>query len=408
MELPRFISVDDHVLEPPDLWTSRLPSKYKDRGPHVVRERGARIFRGGEPSWVTDSDAPNVADVWYYDDMVLPLVRSLAMSGYEDDDARRPITYDDVLPGVWRREERFASMDLNHTDVSLCYPSITRFCGQAFLERDDKDLAFFGVQAYNDWMIDEWCGDERPARLIPLTLIPLWDAELAASEVRRCAEKGSHAIAFSECPPYLGLPSIFSSYWDPLFAACEETDTVINQHVGSSSALLNTASDSPADMRLCLLYVNSLLAFTDWLYSGTFELFPNLRVALSESQAGWIPFAAMRVDNTWSKGNQKFSASIAKDAGRRARELPSSQAEGHIFACIFDDVVGLKLRDEIGMQHLLFETDYPHADSTYPHSRKTATELVEASGLNERETYDFLRGNAINLYRLDKYFGITS
>ena len=254
-------------------------------------------------------------------------------------------------------------------------------------------------------MIDEWAGTTRPARIIPLTLIPLWDAELAAAEVRRCAGKGSHAIVFSECPPALKLPSIFSGYWDPMFRACDETDTVINIHVGSSSSRISTADDAPPDMTLCLTYVNSILAFSDWLYGGLFEEFTNLKVAMAESQAGWMPFAAERVDNTWKKGNEKWTASVAK-AVRRATELPSSKVQGHIFACIFDDLEGLKNRDTIGMKQLLFETDFPHADSTYPNSAKTAADMVAAAGLSEDEIYQFVRGNAIELYGLDNYFGV--
>jgi predicted TIM-barrel fold metal-dependent hydrolase len=405
LDLPMVISVDDHVLEPPDLWTTRLPAKYKDRCPRVRREKGALIPEKG--GWAHDPEIPGASwvDVWYYDDMVWPLMRGYAQSGFEDEDALKLITYDQVLPGTWQRDARLVDMDNNHTEATVCYPSITRFCGQIFLERDDKELALLALRAFNDWTIDEWAGTARPTRIIPLTLIPLWDATLAAKEVYRCANKGSHAIAFSECPPYLQLPSIFSGYWDPMFRACDETDTVINVHVGSSSNLISTASDAPRDMTLCLTYVNSMLTFSDWLYGGIFELFPGLKLALAESQAGWIPFAAERVDNTWKKGNEKWAETVAT-ARRRATELPSSQVQGHVFACIFDDLEGLRNRDVIGMKQLLFETDYPHADSTFPHSIKTAEEMVAAAGLSEQEIYQFLRGNAIDLYGLDHYFGI--
>ncbi len=408
MSIPRIISVDDHVVEPPDLWSDRMPEKYRHRGPSVTREKGAAIPVEGMMSWVADDglDGANWADVWRYGDLVWPLTRGYAMSGYESDDAYRPITYDEVLPATFNRSARLELLDANHTDASICYPTFPRFCGQIFLESEDKEVALVALQVYNDWMIDEWCGSERPARLIPLTLIPLWDPELAAREVHRCAAKGSHAIAFSECPPYLGLPSIYSGHWDPLFKACSETDTVVNLHVGSASKLVVTAADAPGDMTLCLTYINSLLAFSDYLYSGIFELFPDLKISLAESQAGWIPFAAERIDNTWKKGNEKFTESITK--GRRATVLPSSQVRDHIFACVFDDLEGLKNRETVGVNQILFETDFPHSDSTYPHSKKTLEELVSSAGLTEDETYLVTRGNAIALYGLDKYFGIES
>jgi predicted TIM-barrel fold metal-dependent hydrolase len=399
--LPRLISVDDHVLEPPDLWWSRLPEKLRERGPHVRRERGVlRDWRSG--SWTLGGDDATWADIWYYDDLVAPLLRGLAQSGFVDDVTSRVITYDDVMPGTYKRDARIAVLDENHTDVSICFPNITRFCGQIFLERKDKEVALLGVQAYNDWMIDEWCGSERPARLVPLTLVPLWDAELAAAEVRRCAAKGSHAISFPEGPPALGLPSVFSNEWDPLFVACEETDTVLNMHVGSSSRHLASA-DAPADMGISLLFVNSELAFADWLYSGVLEDFPKLRIVLSEGQVGWMPFLMQRIDEVWRKTGQNVDHD-----GRRAKELPSSIVPDHVFGCIYDDLRGLLDRDAIGIDQIMIETDFPHVDSTYPHSEKRTVELINAAGLDDRETDLLVRQNAIRVYGLDRYFGITA
>jgi predicted TIM-barrel fold metal-dependent hydrolase len=400
--VPRLISVDDHVLEPPDLWWSRLPRKVRDRAPQVRREKG-RLLEALYGRWQTDDDGI-WADVWHYDDMVRPLQRGLAQSGYYNEETSRPITYEDVLPGAYRRDARLTEMDRNHTDVSICFPSVSRFCGQTFLERRDKDLALLCVRSYNDWIIEEWCAaGTHPVRLVPLTLVPLWDVELATAEVRRCADKGAHAVSFPEGAPALGLPSIYSDYWDPLFAACQETDTVLNLHVGSSSTRVTTAPDAPIDLAICFLFVNSQLAFADWLYSGAFERFPDLRVVLSEGQVGWMPFVAQRVDYTWQKcldGNQP--------AGRRARQLPSRLLDGHIFGSIFDDLQGLLAREAVGMERIMIETDFPHKDSTYPHSEKVVSELVTAAGLDEQEIQMLTRRNAIAVYGLDRYFGITA
>jgi predicted TIM-barrel fold metal-dependent hydrolase len=400
--VPRLISVDDHVVEPPDLWWSRLPAKRREQGPHVRRERGVlRDPRKGP--WDVGADGGVWADVWYYDDMVHPLLRGLAQSGFLDDETSRPITYDEVMPATYQREARLAVLDENHTDASMCFPNIARFCGQIFLERKDKDVALLSLQAYNDWMIDDWCGSERPARLVPLTLVPLWDADLAAAEVRRCAAKGSHSITFPEGPPALGLPSVFSSYWDPLFTACEETDTVINMHVGSSSRQLSSAADAPVDMGICLLFVNSELAFTDWLYSGVLQDFPDLRIVLSEGQVGWMPFMMQRIDGVWRKTNHNEG-----HGGRRAKQLPSSVVPGHVFGCIYDDVRGLIDRDAVGIEQIMLETDYPHVDSTYPNSAKVTSEMAAAAGLDDDELRMIARDNAIRVYGLDRYFGITS
>jgi predicted TIM-barrel fold metal-dependent hydrolase len=354
------------------------------------------------PRWIVGGEQAEWADVWYYDDWVYPLQRGFAQSGFLEENPHRAITYDEVLPGAYRRDDRLHDMDRNHTDVSLCFPNLTRFCGQVFLERKDKQIALLSVEAYNNWMIEEWCGAEHPARLVPLTIVPLWDVELATSEVRRCAAKGSHAITFPEAPPALGLPSIFSNYWDPLFAACDETDTVLNLHVGSSSKMITTAADAPRDMAQCFLFVNSQLAFSDWLYSGLLEEFTQLKIVLSESQVGWMPFLMQRIDNIWKKSPGGW-----EERARRAKQLPSSMVPGRVFGCIFDDLAGLMNRDALGIGQIMIETDYPHNDSTFPHSEKVITDLVIAAGLNQDEILKLVRGNAIDVYGLDRYFGVV-
>ena len=179
-----------------------------------------------------------------------------------------PLTYDEMRPGCYEQAPRLEDMDENHTEASLSFPTFPRFCGQTFLEHGERDLALACVQAYNDWMIDEWCAGAGHGRLIPLTLIPLWDPELAAAEVRRCAAKGSFAVAFSENPVRLKLPSIFTDHWDPFFAACEESDTVVNLHIGSSSTFPMTSLDAPRAVSLALTYQGAAHALSDWLTVG--------------------------------------------------------------------------------------------------------------------------------------------
>ena len=155
------------------------------------------------------------------------------------------LTYDDLLPGCFDQTHRLADMDTNHTEASLCFPTCPASAGSCSSNRKDMELARLCVRAYNDWMIEEWSGGAGAGRLIPLTLVPLWDAELAAAEVRRCAELGSHAVAFSESPSELGLPSIHTGEWEPFFAACADTETVINMHIGSSSKQSQTSPGPP-------------------------------------------------------------------------------------------------------------------------------------------------------------------
>ena len=190
-----------------------------------------------------------------------------------------------MVPGCWEQSARLEAMDANHTEASLSFPSFARFCGQTFLERDDKDLARLCVEAYNDWMIDEWCAGEGRGRLIPCTLVPLWDPELAADEIRRCAGKGSFAVAFSENPVPLGLPSIYGPHWDPFFRACDDTGTVINMHIGSSSAMAATAPDAPLEAGMALTVGELGAPLVDWLSSGVLARHPKVRIALRKARS---------------------------------------------------------------------------------------------------------------------------
>ena len=399
--LPKIISVDDHVIEPANVWLDRLPAHCRERGPRLVRVFGRIEPVKGGYRIVEDRDHPAArwADEWRYDDLRYVIPAGMAqVYALKNEHYHEPVTYDEMAPGCYEQSARLADMDLNHIEASLCFPTIPRFCGQTFLEREDKKLALLCVQAYNDWMIDEWCAGAGYGRLIPLTLIPLWDADLAAAETRRCAGKGAHAIAFSECPPYLGLPSIHSGYWDPLWEACEETDTVVNMHIGSSSTWPGTGPDSPALVPKSLSFQNAQVAFADWLASGLLEKFGTLRIALSEGQVGWIPFLSGRLDNEWELGDL-FEADIRA----RLPRPPSSYIPGRVYGCIFDDLSGLRVRDAIGMTQIMFETDYPHGDTSFPHSKEMAEKLIANGGLDDNEAHALLRGNAIHCYRLQRY-----
>src|SRR5262245_50788117 len=173
--LPRLISVDDHVVEPPDLWERRLPAALRDRGPRVERVKGRAVNNGRHFTFVDDDDG-QWGDRWIYEDITMPITTPFVAVCFDRDDvSNTAVLFDDMFPGCTQPAARIADMDANHVDASLCFPTFPRFCGQTFLEADDKELALACVQAYNDWMIDDWCGGDARGRLIPLTLLPLWD-----------------------------------------------------------------------------------------------------------------------------------------------------------------------------------------------------------------------------------------
>ena len=394
-DLPMIISVDDHVVEPANLWMDRLPAKYKDVGPRIKRApMGEVTYVGGKLSVIPGSQGTDT-DWWHYEDLVRPLLRVDSAVGVPRDQVTMSgITYEDMRPGSYEQKPRLEDMDENHIEASLCFPTFPRFCGQTFTEAKDKELALLCVQAYNDWTIEEWCAGSD-GRLIPLVIIPLWDAHLAAAEVRRNAERGVRAVCFSEIPADLGLPSVHDPdrYWDPFFQACDETSTVVNMHIGSSSKMPSTSADAPAAVGSSLTHINAELSMADFLFSGLFERFSNLKVAYSEGQIGWIPYLLHRMDVVW-EDNRGWGgvADIVPNP-------PSSYFPDHVYGCFFDDPNGMKLIDEIGADNITYESDYPHSDSTWPRTAQIAEEQM--AGLTDEQRYKVIRGNAIKLFGLD-------
>jgi len=191
---------------------------------------------------------------------------------------------------------------------------------------------------------------------------------------------------------------MYSGDWDPLWQACEETDTVVSMHIGSSSSMPTTSADAPLATSMSLYAQNAEGSVADWVFSGTLQRFPNLKISYAESQAGWIPFQLERMDAVFKEGRGGVGGS---------GPLPSEIVKGRVFACVFDDLIGLKLRHDVGVDQILFETDFPHSDGTFPHSRKVAHSLFSAAGMDADECYKVLRGNAINAYGLQR-FGITA
>ncbi len=392
--LPRIVSVDDHVVEPPHVWQDRLPSSLKDRGPRVERRGiGAMEHIGGGAYRQTFDPDGRPADCWVFEDLVYVHKRHVASVGFERDEmTMTPMTYDEMRPGCYDVKARISDMEMNHVDHSLCFPTFPRFCGQTFAEVADRELGLACIRAYNDWMIEEWCGESEGV-LIPLTLIPLWDAELAAAEVRRNAARGCRAVCFSEIPPHLGLPSIHSGYWDPFFAACQDTGTVVNMHIGSSSKMPATSPDAPVAVAASLSFNNSMASLCDFLFSGVLVRFPTLTLAYSEGQIGWLPYILERVDDVWSEHRAWGGVS------ETIPEPPSTYYFRQVFGCFFRDRHGLESLHRVGVDNVTFETDYPHTDSTWPHSAQVAAEMT--AHLSDEVRYKILRGNAIRMLHLD-------
>jgi predicted TIM-barrel fold metal-dependent hydrolase len=391
-KIPPIVDVDAHVVEPADLWSSRLPARYRDVGPHIVYLPGGKPkLDGGAYIEEPGTEGPDVA-WWFYEDHKYSIKRLIAAAGYPADEITFDgVTYDQMRRGCWDPAERIRDNADNGVEAQMCYPNYPRFAGQIFMRGKDKVLALLCVQAYNDWMVEQWCGGSN-GRLIPLCLVPLWDAELAAAEVRRNAARGVRAVAFSELPTYLGLPSIHSGYWEPFFRACAETGTVVCMHIGSGTKTPQASPDAPDAVASTIIFGNSVASMTDMLFSGVLHRHPELKLMYAECQIGWIPYLLERIDDVWET-HKGWS-----DSKLHCPELPSTYYYRQIHACFFKDRVGIDLLDRVGLDNIMFETDYPHQDGTWPGSVKAAEE--QFGHLSPAQIRKIARGNAIRLFDL--------
>jgi predicted TIM-barrel fold metal-dependent hydrolase len=407
LELPKIISVDDHVVEPPHVWQTWLPARFREQGPRVERHRwGDFVHKPGAKYDMHEDPDGLWGDAWYYEGRLIYVHKRFvaipASSTTQHGDVvefdrsqmvMTALTYEEMRPGCYDRDERVADMALNWVDGSLPFPTFPRFCGQTFHEGDDKELGLACVQAYNDWMVEEWCAPSGGVN-IPLCLIPLWDPDLAAAETLRNAERGVRAICFSELPTRLGLPSIHTGHWDRLLQVCNDTGVTLCMHIGSSSSDPAASPDAPEGVGGTLAFNNSMASLADWLFSGKLLQFPRVKLAYSEGQIGWIPYALERADTVWEQ----------HDSWQHSKELvpepPSSYYYGRIFGCFTADRHGLRSLDEVGVDNICFETDYPHTDTTWPDSRAYAEKIL--AGFDDEVTYKVLRGNAIRMLELDR------
>jgi predicted TIM-barrel fold metal-dependent hydrolase len=369
------VSVDDHVVEPADLFANHIPAKYKDDA----------------PQFVTLEDGTNA---WIFEGQQATNVGLNAVAGRPPDEyGIEPTTLDEMRPGCYDIHERLRDMDANGVAAAMNFPSFPQFCGQYFARAKDKDLGLAVLQAYNDWHIDEWCG-AYPGRMIPLALPPIWDAQLMADEVRRVAKKGCRAVTFSENPQKIGQPSLHDPSWDPFWTACSDEDVVVNLHIGSSSTPLITTADSPVDVMMTLTPISIVMAAADLAWSRVLRKFPDLRFALSEGGIGWVPYSTERIDRVYQQHHQWTK----QDFGDKK---PSDLFLERVGLCFIDDAFGVESRKHLNMDMVMWECDYPHSDSTWPLSPEALNGYFD--GLTDSEIDKITHQNALRLFKHDLF-----
>lgn len=372
------VSVDDHAVEPPDCLEGRLPARYASRTPRIARNAQGH-------------------DVWLYEGREVPNIGLNAVSGRPPEDyGMEPTRYEQIRRGTWDVDARVADMNANGVLASLCFPSFPSFCGKLFLGTADREFALAVLQAYNDWHLEDWCG-RHPGRFIPMVVLPLWDPELAARELRRTARRGARAFTMLENPESIALPSFHEiEHWSPLWRACSEEAVVVCIHIGTGKELPTPSLSTPivASMAATPLVIGNCAA--DLIFSQLPQQFPELRFALSESGIGWIPYFLERCDYVQHQHRGWTHTDLG---GMR----PSEVFRRQFMSCFFQDRAGILLREEIGVERISWECDYPHSDSTWPRSPEMLWECL--AGVPDDEIDLITHRNAMRWWNFDPFAG---
>jgi predicted TIM-barrel fold metal-dependent hydrolase len=371
------ISVDDHLVEPPDVFTDRVPARWRDDAPRVERD-----------------DDGN--EVWLFDGQRHGQIGLNAVAGRPRDEwSMDPVRFDEMRLGCYEPDARVDDMDLDGVAASVCYPSlIAGFAGTMFARCSSAELGLACVRAWNDWHLEEWVG-AHPDRLIPLQLPWLLDVDLAAAQVHANAERGFRAVSFVENPTEVGLPPLVSGHWDPFLAACAETETVVCLHCASGGWSASHSPGAPLEQLTSLFPVNALVTACDWLWSGAFCRFPTLKVCLAESGIDWVPMLVNRIDYVMDHSASGQDSAAWPDAEHR----PSEVLRRNLWFGTIDLTSMLDMRHEIGVENIVLESDYPHADSTWPTTRATASAKLADLPPDEAEAIAWR--NAAELFRFE-------
>jgi len=371
------ISVDDHVVEPPHLFEGRMPKRLADRAPYV------RETSRGHQIWVFDGQK--------YDQPGLNAVAGRS----KDSEPMEPVRFDQIRPGCFDPTERIADMDLGGVTASANFPSqITGFCGAVYSGCSDPELGAACVRAWNDWIHEEWMS-AHPGCFIGLGITYLADPEVGAAEIRRNAERGFTAVSLPEQPQKLGYPTLHCGWWDPVVEACVETGTVVCLHVGSSGiAGPELPLDGPMVEYSATLFSSlSLAACADWLWSGYPVRHPELKVVMAEGGLGWVPMLADRLDYIVETSGHGRKAWMSTEL------TPTDVLRRNFWFCSLDDPSIWPIRGRIGVDHILLEVDYPHADSHWPDSHELLADRL--ADLSADEVEAVMHRNAEQLFRFE-------
>jgi predicted TIM-barrel fold metal-dependent hydrolase len=375
------ISIDDHIIEPADMFERHMPERLRDQAPQ---------YRHGGQDGV---------DLWEFQGQVTGSVGLNAVASWPHEEwGFDPVGHPEMRPGCYDLDLRVRDMDANGVLASMCFPTMAGFNGMSLVRSTvDRKLTNVVVSAYNDWHIDELAG-EHPGRFLPLAILPVYDTASMVAEVKRVAAKGCHAVSLPEAPYGVGLPPFGDvDHWGPVFQACVDHDVAVCLHIGTSFGLIQRPPDASIDNLIILAPQLSAIVATDLILAGLFVRYPTLKVALSEGGIGWIGFFLDRLDrHVW---NHRWTGLRIADEDL----TPSELWQRNFLGCFITDPTGLQVRDRIGIETIAWECDYPHSDSTWPRSPELVLGELEAAAATDPEIDKITWQNASRFFDFDPF-----
>ena len=377
------ISVDDHIVEPPDMFKNHLQKKYLDEAPRLVHN-------------------PDGSDTWQFRDIVIPNVALNAVAGRPKEEyGLEPQGLDEIRPGCYKVDERVKDMNAGGILGSMCFPSFPGFAGPVVRHRGSGVLPGAGA------------GLQRLAcRGVVWGLSGAVHPDDVAGDLGRRGVRGRGSAqrqargalvdVHARIPSAMGYPSFHDfDYWKPMWDALVDTDTVLNVHIGSSGRLAITAPDAPMDVMITLQPMNIVQAAADLLWSKPIKEYPDLKIALSEGGTGWIPYFLERADRTYEMHSTWTGQDFGKQkpSGGVPRSLP--------------DVLHLRSRRRascattIGIDNICWEADYPHSDSMWPGAPEQLDEVLKKHNVTDVEINKMTYENAMRWYHWDPFTHIT-
>ncbi len=368
------ISTDDHAVEPPDLWQKRLPAKFKEHGPKVVRSQD------GTDRW-TIAGEPQGRSAWL----------SVRAGRYDS----FPRNWDEVPAAIKDPKERTKDMDRDGVDAHVLFPNTAGgIAGQSLAKVRDLEASLACVQVYNTWLAQEFCA-AAPDRLVPLCILPIWDLKAAVAELQRARKLGHKGLVLSSAPDQaLGLPHLNERHWDPLWAAAQDLGMPVNIHILTGQLVPNPWKGFGPQTDFALRSVWNVSAhaivIADLLFSGILERFPRLQFVSVESGIGWVPYCLEMADYHAERYQ------VRKEGVLTMR--PSEYFRRQVFASFWLEKVGPEIREAVGLDNIVWESDYPHPTSTFPNSR----EYIERAfkGVSEQDRHHVLVENAVRLFQI--------